>query len=79
MIVLGTLENSESGKSVSAERVVGEHAFNGEFHCKFGVLVHKNSVFDLFQTAYPAGMMSVIFLFGFSTGEDRLRFSAFFA
>ena len=65
------LVDAKSSERVSSENVVRKHAFNGNFVSKLGVLVHKSGVFNLFEVTYPTGVMSVIFLFEFVTGENR--------
>ena len=72
MAVVRITVDAAAGQCLAADGVIGDHALNSEHHRLLGVFCHQGLVLYFLQTAYIAGMMTIILLFQLAAGEDCL-------
>ena len=72
MSVFSALEESESEQGVSAERVLGQHTLNSQFHRLGGLGSHEGVVTCFFEMTDVTGVALPLLLSELAAGEHRV-------
>ena len=70
--MLGALVQVQTGQSVLAQGVLGQHALDGQLNGVVGAGSHHVAGLGLLQTADPAGHTVVLLLLGLLAGQNSL-------
>lgn len=68
----GAFVELQTLQAVAADGVLRQHAFDGQLHGKFRLLLHQETILDFLQVADPAGVVAVVLILRLVAGQNGL-------